>query len=261
MNESRPAHEPCEARGPRRDCRSAGWARQRSNRVLSPLLLALLIMTLASFAHATSSEPGAPTGANGAGLHEAGHGGAVEHATSGHGPEPINWTQWSCGAQHATPPLLFILINFGLLVVALVKLSRKPLHTFLESRGARIETDLKAASDLRARAAAELEQIAVKLAELDRKVADIQAEAEREATAERAQILDTAKHEAAMVLAHAEKTVQQELERAHRKLEVSAIQAAFEATEKLLAEKITSADRDRWKRDYLSKLKHLGEAR
>lgn len=181
------------------------------------------------------------------------------HAPPPHGaapaPAPINWV--GCAADDVArsgPPLALALLNFTLLVLVLLRLGRRPLRTFLDTRQRELREQIAEAAALRAQAEQQLASARRQLERVQGEVAELLATAAREAEHEREHLLREATEESRRIIAGAERTLRQEIERIKRQLEVGAIQAALQAAETLLRERLTTEDQQRLREECLGQL-------
>jgi len=168
---------------------------------------------------------------------------------------PINW--FGCGADtvaHRGPPLALALLNFALLLWLVVRLGRRPLRIFLDTRRRELEEQIAEASHLRAQAEQQLAAAQQQLERVEGEIAELLAAAARDAEHERDHLLSQAAAEAQRIVASAERTLRQEVDRIRRQLEVGAIGAALEAAERLLQQRVTADDRRRLQEECLAQL-------
>lgn len=161
------------------------------------------------------------------------------------------------GGHHVTPPnmdLVFRLMNFGVMVVVLVALLRKPIKSALAGRIEQIRTELQDLETQKGKAQAELDEVSKRLADAQGEraaiVAEFQAQGEREA----AKIVESAQALAARIKAQAQFTIEQEIAAAKADLrrEVAELSAAL--AEDLLKQKIGAEDQTRLVDEYLAKV-------
>ena len=172
------------------------------------------------------------------------------------GGETINWFSFDYGPgkAHANPPFFWMLVNFAILLFLLAKFAMPAIGRYLRQRSAQVRTDLDAAAALRREAEGQLDTITKKLHQLDKEIAEIKTSVAVDAEREKAQIVENAEEEAKRIVENAERTVQQEIERVKRTLEVTAIQAAMDAAEKILTDRVTEDDHIRLRNEYISTL-------
>ncbi|MBK8480211.1 MAG: hypothetical protein IPL40_03385 [Proteobacteria bacterium] len=203
-------------------------------------------------ARASGPQPAAPTALQSEAKLQPHAGRAQPHADPAQAhaepaqPAPINW--FGCGADavaRSGPPLALALLNFSLLLLLLVRLGRRPLRTFLDTRRRELSEQIAEATQLRVRAEQQLAAAQRLLAGVEREVAELRAQATRDADHERERLLAEAAAESQRIIAVAERSLEQEVERIKRRLEVGAIAAALEAAERLLHDRVTAEDRQR----------------
>lgn len=215
------------------------------------------------------ASPLAFAGAGGGSTDGHGHGdvGAANAHGGGHKVKHIdNWTKsFGCedgkfvkyygpGKEYASGPFLFALINFGLLIILLVKFAGKPISSYLGERHDKVKSDLEVAARLRAEAESRLAEIQAKTKNLDGELAELKAAVRKDAELEKNRIISAAQAEAVRIAENAERTLQQEVERVKRDLEVEAINAALSAADKLLKQEVTAGDRQRINDEYLDQI-------
>ncbi len=153
--------------------------------------------------------------------------------------------------------LVFRVINFAILVGALVYLLKKPLGNYLGAKTEQIRNDLAEAVGKRERAEAERKEAEARLAGLDDEITEARAKGLAQAEDERQRILQAAEKEAARLTEHAQKEIQAELELARRKLTARAAELSVEMARAKLGEQIGEADR---RALFQKGLEKLGEA-
>lgn len=135
-------------------------------------------------------------------------------------------------------------VNFAILVGALIFLLRKPLSEYLNARTEQIRQELAAAAEKRRHAAEEKGKAEARLAGLDQEVAQIRERARAEAEGERDRILAAAAEEGARIQTAARREIGAELELARRELQSRATELAVELAQKKLAESANERDRE-----------------
>ena len=154
--------------------------------------------------------------------------------------------------------LLYRVVNFAILVGALVYLLRKPLSNYLDAKTEQIRRDLTEAAGKRERAEAERKEAEARLAGLDREIAEARVKGLAQAEDERRRILQAAEREAARLAENAKKEIEAELELARRKLTARAAELSIEMARKKIREQISDADR---RALFEKSMDKLGEAR
>ena len=141
-----------------------------------------------------------------------------------------------------SPPFIFLLVNFALLLVILGKYGAPAARKLAQERHDQIKTALDDAAKLR-------DQASAKLAELQKKVQGVDAEIKQlvdgiraDAEADKARILEAAATQAAQMKRDAEQRIAAEIDLARHQLTKEVSAAAANATEKLLRDKATPDD-------------------
>ncbi|MCC6750977.1 MAG: ATP synthase F0 subunit B [Deltaproteobacteria bacterium] len=162
------------------------------------------------------------------------------------------------GKEKKNPPFGFMVVNFLLLLVVLVKFAGKPFKQFLRQRHERIDKELKAAAEIRAQAQARLKEVETRLSRLDDEIREIKAAVARDAEQEKQQIVAQAHTEAARLIEGADRALAEEIKQVRLQLEAEAVKAALAAAERIVAQQITDGDRGRLEKEYLSQLTQGG---
>ncbi len=147
--------------------------------------------------------------------------------------------------EPASPPFVFVLINFAILLGILAKWGVPLARKTARDRHDLIKTALDEAAQLRKQAADKLADYEARLkaadAEITQLVEGMRADAEKEADRIRA----AAKAQAAQMARDAEQRIAAEIELARAQLTREVTAAAAAATEKLLREKLTAGDQQK----------------
>jgi F-type H+-transporting ATPase subunit b len=158
-----------------------------------------------------------------------------------------------------SPPFLFMLLNFGLLLIIIAKYGGAAASKIASERHDQIKTALDEAAKLR-------EQAASKLAEYETRIKDVDAEVKKlvdgiraDAEADKARILEAASRQAAQMKRDAEQRIAAEIELARATLQREVATAASGATEKLLREKVTQDDQTKLVTTFLSNVAAQGK--
>ena len=153
---------------------------------------------------------------------------------------------------------LIRVINFAILLGALVYLLKKPLGSYLDAKTEQIRNDLKEAAAKRERAEADRKEAKARLEGLDDEIAEARKKGLAAAEDERQRILEAAKAEAARLADHAKRELADELELARRKLTARAAELSVELARKKIGDEISDDDR---RALFEQGLEKLGEAR
>jgi len=189
--------------------------------------------------------------------HGGGHGDAHGDAHGAHKTVHLdNWFSFDYGPGKTfqNGPLGFAILNFIILIVLLVKFTRKPLTGYLQDRHETIKKDLDQAAVLRDQARTKLDEIEAKLGQLDDEVAQIRADVAQDAKLEKERIIEAAHKEAERIIKQADKAMDREIRRARRTLESEAVEAALKMAEELVAKNINFSDRKKINERYIAQI-------
>lgn len=160
--------------------------------------------------------------------------------------------------QGATPGQIrdFILrcINFGILVVLLVVLLRKPIGNAMRSRTEGIADELDELNQRREEAAKELAEMERRLADAAGEQEAILAEFRAQGERERERIIDGAKAMGERIKQQAQFTIEQETNQAKASLRREIADLSASVAEDLLKQKMTADDQARLVSEYLTKV-------
>ena len=144
--------------------------------------------------------------------------------------------------EKMSPPFLFMLINFALLLFILNKYGAPAARKLAEERHDLIKNALHEAADLRSKAEAKLKEYEAKLGQADVEIKKLVDGLRTDAEADKQRILAAAETQAALMKRDAELRIAAEIETARAKLTREVTLAATAATEKLLRDKATADD-------------------
>lgn len=112
----------------------------------------------------------------------------------------------------------FPYINFFLFAFVLIKVAKKPLTNILQARRKEYESQFLAAKKEREDADRRLEELNTRMANLDNEIAELRQNAEKEAEAEAARIIEQGRVLAEHIKDEAKRIAQAELEKAQKDL-------------------------------------------
>jgi F-type H+-transporting ATPase subunit b len=257
------------------------------------LILAVGLAVGLSFA-ATGSAAAQPTGApeadhtapehkagpidGGGEGHEAGEAHHDAHGAAHHDPtHDFNWTKIHYGKDIKGGPMgdnklgdqplapgekeepmsgafIFMVLNFALLLVILIKAGGPAARKMAESRSDQIKTALDEAGRLRDQAKAKLDEYNTKLADADAEIKKMIDGIRADAEADRERVMAAAEAQAVALKKEADERIAVEIARARHELGREVAVAAALATEKLLATKTTAADQTKLVDGFISDL-------
>ena len=144
--------------------------------------------------------------------------------------------------EPASPPFVFMLLNFALLLGLLAWKLRPVGEKVAQERHDLIKTALDEAARLRQQAADKLAEYEVRLKDADTEIKQLVEGMRADAENEKQRILAAAEAQAALMKRDAELRIAAEIELARALLTREVTAASAAATEKLLREKMTAAD-------------------
>ncbi len=144
--------------------------------------------------------------------------------------------------EKMSPPFIFMLINFGLLLFILGKYGAPAARKLAEERHDLIKNALAEAADLRSKAEQKLKEYEQKLGQADAEIKTLVDGLRADAENDKKRILAAAEAQAAQLKRDAELRIAAEIESARTQLTREVTFAATAATEKLLRDKATADD-------------------
>lgn len=150
--------------------------------------------------------------------------------------------------------LLWILINFAVLMWLLEKLLFSKLRAKTASKSDAIKSELDRASAARKDAEGVMADVRARLAKLDGEVASILDEAKARAEADRERIVAAAEAEAERIKAAAVAGAEREAETRRRQLEREIVESAIARAEVILRGRISAADQGRMVDDFVGQI-------
>jgi F-type H+-transporting ATPase subunit b len=146
------------------------------------------------------------------------------------------------GDEPMSPPFMFMLINFGIVLVILGWAVMPRLQRFLGARHQTIKEALEESARLREDARAKLDEYTERAKAAEREVDEMLAAIRADAEAEKQRILADAEAQAAALARDAENRIAAEIDRARAQLEREVVAVAVAVAEKLIRDKATSED-------------------
>lgn len=180
---------------------------------------------------------------------------APEGAQAAHPPETHGAEAEHAAEGNPVVTLAAKLLNFGVMVGALVYLLRSPVAAYLASRGAEIRQELVTAAEMRAAATAQLAEIDRKLQALPAELDALKRQGADDVTAEQARIARAAADERTRLLEHTRREIEMRLRIARRELTEHAARLAVDVAEQRIRRSITPDDQIRLVDRYASQLK------
>ncbi len=150
--------------------------------------------------------------------------------------------------------LILRIINFSVLIGALIFLLRKPVAKGLESRRQGIKDQLDDLEKQKAEAKKQLAGYREKLARLDEEVENIVAEYVKDGEVVKAKIIEDAKAAAEKLQEQAKKNIEHEFQKAKQELRAEMAEQAVTMAEELIKKNIKKKDQERIIDEYLTKV-------
>jgi len=144
--------------------------------------------------------------------------------------------------EPASPPFIFMLLNFALLLGLLARYGRPVAQKTAQERHDLIKTALDEAAALRTQAADKLAQYESRLKDADAEIKQLVNGMRADAESDKKRILAAAEAQAAQMKRDAELRIAAEIELARAQLTREVTAASAAATEKLLRDKLTAGD-------------------
>ena len=133
-------------------------------------------------------------------------------------------------------------LNFSLLMFLLVKFGRKPIREFLGGRRAEMERAINEAAQAKAAAEAKLKEYNDRLGQLDSEMAKLKADLTASAEEDKKRIVAEAEETARRMKIETEALIDQHAKALSAQVRRELVDGAIATAERLLREKITSAD-------------------
>jgi F-type H+-transporting ATPase subunit b len=146
------------------------------------------------------------------------------------------------------------LINLVIYAGVLIFLIRKPMAAFFASRSAEIQDNLQKADREKREALAQLKTVEERLNKLDSEIADIKAQATREAEAEYQRVLQSAEEDSVKLRETAEREIQGLVKAARMELKAYAAEQTVTMAEGIIRKEMSDADSRRIVDDYINEL-------
>lgn len=183
--------------------------------------------------------------------------GAAAAVPAGDPTEHFNWTEldyknkdFAGGELHEgepamSPPMILMLINFGIVLFIIGWKVRPPVMRYVRNRHDSIKEALDEAARLRAEAKQKLDEYTEKVSEAEAEVDKMLREIRADAEAEKQRIIADAEAQAEALKRDAEARIAAEIDRARVALEREVVSVAIAAAEKMIREQATTADQTR----------------
>lgn len=160
--------------------------------------------------------------------------------------------------EPASPPFVFVLINFAILLGILAKWGAPLARKTARERHDLIKTALDEAARLRKQAADKLAEYEARLKAADTEIKDLVEGMRADARKEADRIRAAAEAQAAQMARDAEQRIAAEIELARAQLTREVTAAAAAATEKLLRDKLTAGDQQKLVAGFITDVQGAG---
>ncbi len=147
------------------------------------------------------------------------------------------------------------LVNFAILVIAVVFAWKKIIKVSLGDRSAKIKTDLEEAATIKAAAEEKLKEYQEKLSQLDGKIQELRSQIKAESEKEKARLAEEARDMAVRLREQAKFTAEQEIKRAKDEIRKDMADVAIGLAKEIIAGEIKPDDQERITKSYLEKLR------
>lgn len=158
-----------------------------------------------------------------------------------------------------SPPFVFMLLNFGILLIILGKYGGPIAGKLARERHDQIKTALDEAAKLRDQAQKKLTEYETRIKDVDAEVKKLVDGIRADAETDKARILETASKQAAQLKKDAEQRIATEIDLARAQLQREVAIAATSATEKVLREKVTGDDQTKLVTTFISNMSSPGK--
>jgi len=145
-------------------------------------------------------------------------------------------------------------LNFGILIIALFFIARKPVAEFFSSRAKGIEDEIKGLEQKKADAEKKLAEYQTRFKNLDQESKKIVEEYIKQGEEAKIRILAEAEAQAAKLEAMAKRNIEQEFKSAKAKLQQEIAEKAMIKAEELIKASISPDDQDKLVDEYLKKV-------
>lgn len=151
------------------------------------------------------------------------------------------------------------IVNFGLLVVLIVRMGKKPVASFLSTRREAIERGITEAAEVKRAAEQAFNTYTERMKTLDAELEKLRKDVAEAAERERTRIIAEANESVARLKAETDVLVQRQAEQLEAQIRREVVQAAAEAAEKAAREATTPEDQQRLAESFMRELSKLAD--
>lgn len=182
---------------------------------------------------------------------------AGEHAGAEHGEGQhhqalkLNWVDF---ADRHTPPVLALVINFGVLLGLLIYFGRQPMRGFLGERRRKVQDEVDSAWEEKLRSEGKLQGLESRARHLDDELKTLHDDLLRIGLDERDRLLGDAQARAEKIRREAEVGAREEERRARSELRRRIVEQALGEAQAALQQRLGPADQSRLAEEFLKRL-------
>ena len=164
------------------------------------------------------------------------------------------------GSFRKTWDFVWLFINFFILLIVLVKYGRKPLTDFLSRYGSEIGEKLENTKSLLAGAEEEYRKNEEKLAELDKKIEELEELTSVQARLARERILEEAEENSRLIISRARDSAETEIRKAGAAVKAELVEMALDEAEKKIKEQLQPEDDEQIIDEYVNSISQRDES-
>jgi F-type H+-transporting ATPase subunit b len=136
-------------------------------------------------------------------------------------------------------------VNFGILVVLLVKFAGKPLKNFFQQRKELIEKSIRESQEAKELARKALAEVEERLKLKDKEVEEILSIAKVSGESERARLIEESERMKVRILEQAKSNIDHEVKLAREAIKAEAVEASVQLAEEKIKNRLTTAEQER----------------
>jgi len=151
--------------------------------------------------------------------------------------------------------MLWKIVNFAILAIAIVIVWKKFVGKMLRKRGEDIKQAMEDARVAKETADRKAAEYATKLSMLDKRIAELSAELKAEGEADKKKIYAEAEAAVEKIMAQAKLTAEQEVRKAKSEIRLAAAELAVRMAKEILSKELNPADQEKLVKGYLENLR------
>ena len=189
--------------------------------------------------------------------------GGGDTGADAHAEHSLNWfdfSHWIGDNEDPTPPIIALLINFGLALYVIYLILRKPLGRKFKDRRSDLETAIKEASDMKAKAEQAMAEARDKMERIDQEMAKIRSEIIEAGKAESGAIVESAEQWAKRLRSDTEALLEAEVALVAQEIREKMADEIVGTAEKLVQERMNASDQERITGEYLDSIRSKDQA-